>query len=89
MVPKLELDDVAVGGQLCHVVETTRDDDARTAILDCIHVAAVARLFEKNEGLLDFCRQDGTKRRMSFADAAAKMRRDVQNLHSAATTERL
>src|SRR6185437_9424486 len=88
VIPKLELDNVGVACQMRDVFEIVHDDDTRAAIFDRIHVAAIAGLFKQHESLLDFSRQDAAKRRMSLADAAAEMRRDMQNLHSAATTEK-
>ena len=53
---------------------------------DRVRVTAVARLLEKNKGLLHRLfgqgRADG---RMRFADTSTEVRGDMQDLHSAAT----
>ena len=52
MVPEFELDDVGRGRQPRHMIEPVGNDDARAAGFDRVRVAAVARLFEQEKGLL-------------------------------------
>ena len=85
MVPELELNDIRCRSKPGDMLKVAGDDDPPTRAFDGVHVTAIPRLFEQNEGPPHRARQSRTDCRMRLADAAAQMRRDMQDLHSAAT----
>src|SRR6185312_1066084 len=89
MIPEFELDDVGIRGQFCHMLEIFCDDDARAASFDQVRIAAVAWRFQQRKGLFHLGRKNGAHGRVRLSDAATQMRRDVKNLHSAATAVNL
>ena len=85
MIPELELDDIRIARQCRDVIEILGNDDRSASSLNLLDETAIARRLEQNKGLLHDLGQSRADRRVRLANPTAKMRRDVQDLHSAAT----
>ncbi|MNL33273.1 hypothetical protein D3C87_1551730 [compost metagenome] len=60
------------------------DLNSRATGFDLLHKASITRFFEKNIMMAKAIRSFTTKRGVGFANPSAQMRREMQNLHSAA-----